>query len=175
MAEPVSLQTVLTYLTLISIPVGVFYHIMTLNNTRKNQKLTLETRQAQLFMQLYDQFRDKEFQKDISSIYNIWEWKDYDDFEEKYGRTTNPEKYSSYASVVTFFEGIGVLLNQGLIGRNLVDDMMSGVITRFWEKILPLVEEMRNIRRWPQYMEWFEYLYDEIKPIVEEQHPELRT
>jgi hypothetical protein len=42
----IDLQTVLTYLTLISVPVGVFYHIMTLRNTRKNQQLILETRRA---------------------------------------------------------------------------------------------------------------------------------
>ena len=49
----IDLQTLLTYLTLISVPFGVFYHIMTLNNTRKNQQMQLETRQAQLFFNLY--------------------------------------------------------------------------------------------------------------------------
>ena len=43
MAEPVSLQTLLTYLTPISIPVGVIYHIMTLRNTRKNKQPQLKT------------------------------------------------------------------------------------------------------------------------------------
>jgi hypothetical protein len=42
------IQTALTYLTLISVPVDVFYHIMTLRNTRRNQELQLETRHAQL-------------------------------------------------------------------------------------------------------------------------------
>jgi len=48
-AEPVSLQTLLTYLTLISVPVGVFYHVMTLRNTQRNRKLQLETRQTLQF------------------------------------------------------------------------------------------------------------------------------
>ena len=48
MAELVSLQTLLTYLTLISVPIGVFYHIMTLRNTRKNQQLILESRRARV-------------------------------------------------------------------------------------------------------------------------------
>jgi len=43
MAEPVSLQTLLTYLTLISIPVGVIYYIMTLRNTRKNKQPLMKT------------------------------------------------------------------------------------------------------------------------------------
>jgi len=55
-------ETLINLLALISIPIGVFYHIMTLNNTGKNQELTikaqnhaLETRQAQLFMNIYNQ------------------------------------------------------------------------------------------------------------------------
>jgi hypothetical protein len=54
----INIQALLTYLTLISIPVGVTFHIMTLNNTRKNQQQQLETRQAQLFMQMYNKLDD---------------------------------------------------------------------------------------------------------------------
>lgn len=53
MAEPVSLQTLLTYLTLISVPVGIFYYIMTLRNNSKNQRQTLDTRQTNILMNLY--------------------------------------------------------------------------------------------------------------------------
>ena len=171
----VDAQTISIVFAGLSITASIAYYASVLRNANKTQQQALETRQAQLFMQLYNQFRDKEFQRDISSIYNIWEWTDYNDFEDKYGRTTDSEKYSSFVSVITYFEGIGVLLNQGLIDKNLVDDMMSGVIIRFWEKIMPLVEETRHYRKWPQYMEWFEYLYKEIKPIAEAQHPELKT
>jgi len=57
MAEPVTLQTLLIYLTLISVSVGVFYHVMTLRNTRKKQQMQLDTRQAQMFTHLYSDFR----------------------------------------------------------------------------------------------------------------------
>ena len=56
----IDLQTILTYLTLISIPIGVLYHIMTLRNTSKNQQLQLESRQIQLYMQLLDRFASEE-------------------------------------------------------------------------------------------------------------------
>ena len=60
----VDIQTVLTYLTLISVPVGVAYHIMTLNNTRKNQQMQLDTRQAQLYTTLWNQsFNNPEWMK----------------------------------------------------------------------------------------------------------------
>jgi hypothetical protein len=61
MAEPVSIQTMLTYLTLISVPVGVFYHIMTLRNQSR-------TRQVQLFMQIYNRWTDPIFQENYLYI-----------------------------------------------------------------------------------------------------------
>jgi hypothetical protein len=39
----IDIQTVLTYLTLISIPVGVFYHITTLRNAEKARSTQLAT------------------------------------------------------------------------------------------------------------------------------------
>lgn len=74
-----------------------------------------------------------------------------------------------------FYEGIGVLVKRKLIDVNLVDDLMSGFILRSWEKIEPIIKEFRERENWPQAWEWIEYLYHQIKPIVEEQHPELKT
>jgi hypothetical protein len=34
---------------------------------------------------------------------------------------------------------------------------------------------MRKRLNYPQYGEWVEYLYNQINPIAEEQHPELKT
>jgi len=48
----VTYRMVLSTLQTTGILVGIFYYIMTLNNTRKSQRLTLESRQAQLFMQM---------------------------------------------------------------------------------------------------------------------------
>ena len=45
-------------MTLISVPVGVVYHIITLRNTKRNQELQLETRETQLFMSMYNRFQD---------------------------------------------------------------------------------------------------------------------
>ena len=56
-------QTLLGYLTPISLTVGVVYYILTLRNTRRNQEMQLETRQAQLFMQIYDRRSSSEMTK----------------------------------------------------------------------------------------------------------------
>ena len=169
------IQTILTYLTLISIPVGVFYHIMTLRNTRKNQELQLETRQAQLFMQIYNVFYSSEFQKNFWTFIDKWEFTDVDDFQERFNPNENTEVMVIINSLGGFFEGLGVMIHRKLIEASLVDDLLSGCIIQYWEKNLPLAEALRRDRGWPQYLEWSEYLYNVIKAIVDEQHPELQT
>lgn len=191
MAEPVTLQTLLTYLTLISVPVGVFYHIMTLRNTRKNQETQLETRQAQLFMNLYETYRSLEFRKQWTMILQQ-EWTDIDDFMEKYGSDNNPEAWSNWMSVASFFHGIGILVKKGLVQPSLLDELISPNVFMAWVMMGPIVKGFEEYVKRPSirnryrdaeghsfskiFKSWsgFEYLYDELKR-REQQQLELNT
>ena len=173
----IDIQTVLTYLTLISIPVGVVYHIMTLNNTRKNQELTLksqqlatETRQTQLFMQIYNRWTDPSFNENYFNLIDR-EWEDFDDWMARYGDQVKIR--ASNRAIDQYFEGIGVLVQRGLIDISLVDDMMSSLLISFWNKRKPLVYEARKRYNSPQIMEWTEYLYNKVIEVAKTQHPEL--
>jgi hypothetical protein len=160
MAEPVTLQTLLTYLTLISVPVGVFYHIMTLRNTRKNQELQLETRQAQLYMGLINTLRSPEFRRQWH-IAEAASWEDYDDFSTKYSAENNPEVLSAFTSVWAFFESVGTLVKKGLIDLGLVDGFLAGSLVGAWRWFEPLLIGDRDhfgANLWAD----FEYVYDEI-------------
>ena len=163
MAEPISIQTLLTYLTLISVPVGVFYHIMTLRNTRKNQELQLETRQAQLFMDVYRDFKRPEIQKAFNNIVYDWEWDSIEEFTEKYGRSNNYEEFHKYMLVYSVYEGLGVLIYRNLIDVNMIEELMRSYVVSFWEKMAPVIYVWRE--QWPLAAEWMEYLYKEVKKI----------
>ena len=152
--------------------VGIFYYVMTLNYTRKNQELQLETRQAGLFMQVYTRWSDRELIK-MQQEFTRWEWDDYDDWERKY--ESDVDSLSLRYTLGTFYEGIGVLMARGLIDPTLVDDLMSSAIMSYWRKIEPVVEEARKRSGYPQRFEWQEYLYNQILAISEKQHPELAT
>ena len=165
-----TLQTLLTFLTLFSVPVGVFYHIMTLRNTRKNQQLQLETRQAQLFTQLHSEFRRAETLRLYFKALQMT-WDDLDDFEKKYG-LENWEERIPYTSMSHFFEHLGVLLEEGLIDINLVIQIIGGTFKRFWEKFEPIVLERRIRESHPQYYDKMEYLYNEIEKLRGHQRKE---
>jgi hypothetical protein len=146
--------------------------MFTLRTNQRNYKATLDTRQAQLFMQMYTTFTSYEFKSKWNDIMHTWEWKNLEDFNSKYG-SSNSEEFSKFDIVGTFFEGIGVMVRRGLIDVTLVDDLMSGHVVSSWERFEPLIIKWRETMNWPQLLEWWEYLYREVKSIMEKQHPEL--
>jgi hypothetical protein len=169
----VNAQTISIIFAGLSIGLAAIYYMMTLRNSQKAQQLQLETRQAQMFMQLYDRFNQKEHQRTWTETIWRMDWDDYQDWYHKYGPETNPDGWSSMQSVHAFFEGIGVLVNRGLIDIKMVDDMMSSNIIITWEKFRPLIYQIREEWNVPQMWEWVEYLYDEIRNIMVAEHPEL--
>ena len=153
---------------------GFSYYVMTVRNAQKNQRLQLETRQAQLFMPIYSTYQSEDHIKAVSEIMK-WEWEDYDDYMAKYGSEANPEAYMMYRKVFGYLEGLGVLVRRGLIDPSLVDDLMSGLIIGYWEKFEPIFVERRRQLNWPQVGEQIEYLYNQVRPIAERQRRELTT
>ena len=124
-------------------------------------------------MSIYSTYSSTEFLKAWSEIMN-YPFKDYDDFESKYGFEVNPDAMVKGRMVNAYLEGIGVLMKKGLIDPSIVDDLMSGTIIRYWEKYEPYILEYRKRRDWPQTGEHVEYLYNKIKPIAIKQGKELR-
>ena len=106
MAEPISIQAVLSMLTPISLTVGVIYYILILRNTQRTQQLALETRQAQLFMQVWDHWKDIEYKKQAEQIYFKWNWQDLDDFMDKYGPVKNPDASGILIKKITIINTI---------------------------------------------------------------------
>ncbi|MFX0170255.1 MAG: hypothetical protein ACFE89_13015, partial [Candidatus Hodarchaeota archaeon] len=60
--------------------------------------------------------------------------------------------------VAYFFEALGMLLYRKLIDEQMVWDTFQ--IKHRWEKIAPVVKELRKELNEPRYIEWFEYLYN---------------
>ena len=165
----IELSTIRDLVAIFGVIAGFSYYVLTVRATRKNQQQQLETRQAQLFMQIYNLWYSTDFWKNWDNITN-YDFKDYDDYYEK----ITPEISYSSRSLFAFFEGLGVLVKRGLIAPSFIDDLMSAMVINFWEKMKPFYTEYRIRRNAPMVAEWIEYLYNTIKPIMEEQHPEVK-
>jgi hypothetical protein len=166
----IELSVIRDLVAIFGVIAGFTYYVMTVRNSQRMQQMTLETRQAQLFMQVYDRWASRDMTK-MEYEFQQWEWDDYDDYVSKYH---DLENRSLRTTIGKYYEGIGVLVKRGLIDPTFVDDLMSSAIMKYWEKYEPIAKEDR--KRWmPMAAEYQEYLYTMIKPIVEIQYPELKT
>ena len=168
----IDIQTISIVIAAASIVIGVSDSILRSRYAREERRRELETRQAQLFMQIFDNFHQPEF-LDKFADFLTWHWNDYKDFMERYG-PKNPKAWYSFGSIAAFFEGIGVLVHRKFIDADLVSQLMARHIVLFWERTRPISEGLRKQFKLPEVDIWVEYLYNKIKPIVEKQQQELR-
>ncbi len=145
----VDIQTVSIVIASASIAAAAIYYVMQIRHQTRSRDTELVTR-------LYSTFTRKEFQQELQQIIDHFQsGMSYSEFMKKYGAMV-PE-------TGLFFEELGVLLHRKLIDISLVDDLFSGFIIRFWEASKPVAEEARKQLAYPQYGEWVEYLYNEMK------------
>jgi len=160
----IDIQTISIVLACASISIAALYYSFTLRYTRMNLKNTLETRQAQLFMQIYTPFASKELQHCYRDAM-LMQWENYEDWRRKYydqDSGSGREAYESSLAISHYFEGIGMLVQQGLLDISFVESLMASHVIRLWTKMEPVVMERRkNIMRFGVF-EHLEYLYREL-------------
>lgn len=158
----VDLQFILSILPVMSMAVALIYYAMNLRNANKTQKTAQETRQAQLFMHIYDIFTSEQIIETSIEIMSQWQWDNFEEFQEKYGAIANPTAYVKFIKIINFFEGVGILLKRGLIDLDFVYDMMGAPLNMVWEKIHPVILGMRSFYDDPDLWANSEYLINEF-------------
>ena len=121
----------------------------------------VRTRQTELVIGLYSQVTSKEWEEAYTKVLTT-EFKDYDDFADKYGSLISSKPIPmALDRVCRFYEQLGILLHKKLIDIDLVYNLFS--VTRPWTKVKPMVEGVRKQLSQPSLYEWFEYLYNEVQ------------
>jgi hypothetical protein len=128
-----------------------------------NLRYQNRTRQAQLFMQVHARWADRAFIKGFYDILNIWDWKDFDDWGSKYGQRSNEEAFLTFCEIIWYFDGVGLLVREGLIDIGLVEAIYLDRVINLWEKGYTLAMGLRELNQNPDYYGNFEYLYREMK------------
>jgi len=161
MIDLAMLQVVRDFVAIFGVIAGFSYYVLAVRNTRKNQQLQLETRQAQLFMSLYNRFSETEYNEKLNEFLTS-EWDTWKDMYDKSVPTADPKAYSRMMSLLHYFEGIGVLVQRKQIDPDLVADLMSNTTLQVWNKFKPILEEVREVFKRPSSFEGFEYLAEQI-------------
>ena len=126
-----------------------------------NMRTTLQTRQAQLFMQLYSIYESKEFLRDYTDIWR-YEYSDINDWMQKYHPLKNPDAYASFMRVGRFYEGVGILVEKKLISMDLVMELMREAILYNWDRLKVYAYGQREITHMPIWVH-FENLANDVR------------
>ena len=167
----VDLGLILSFIQAFGIIVGIAYYIMNIQNNQRNQQLQLETRQTQLFMDLYRIFSDKDY-------YTAWDTfqdnkgKSVDELKKLY--SNDPDFRGGVIKWVWYFEGLGVLVREGLLDIRLIALLMTGLLKQWWEFWGPVAKELSIEWNWPRYVVETEYLYNELMKYLEK-HQEIKA
>ena len=184
MVDLAEIQTAYYMVAATGVLIAAIFYILNLRISQRNQELmlkaqeqsaraqqqTLETRQAQMFMNIYQQTTSKDF----TSAYNKFissQWENYSESREIFQKK---EFADDFYILGMYFEGLGVLVKEGYLPIRLVALLLTGMTRSFWEKLKPIVDEARVDMG---YVRWFsetEYLYDELLRYLDK-HPELWT
>jgi len=135
-----------------------------------NMRTTLQTRQAQLFMQLYDRWTF-----DIAD--KFWDFLDDDisTAEELFDRQKTDKEFRRRTAILSrYHEGVGVLVRFGLLDIRYIAYLASWPTRMYWEKLKPIIEDIRRLQNAPRSDSESEYLYNELMKYLEK-HSELKT
>lgn len=163
---------------------GFTYYVITVRNAQKTRELTLkaqehtlETRETQLFMSIFNKFTSREFTKAFERILS-WEFTGEKEFHEKYGwfhedggwkreEDIDFDDSADFNMVLNWFEGLGVLMRRGLISSELVFEIMYGGVGYFYRKVEPMILELRE-RTGNEVLRDLEYVYREVQRLRDE-------
>ena len=146
------------YVSVIVASVGLVGAVIYYITDHRNQA---RMRKTDLIMRLYATFMSKEFQEaDVNVI--MLDVQDLAEYQDKYGPYPSEHPmHIAFRMVAAFFEALGILLKKNLIETDLAYEIF--VVHQRWEKLWPIIRDLRTELDFPEYMDNFEYLYDETQ------------
>ncbi|MGD0805325.1 MAG: hypothetical protein ABSA11_14800 [Candidatus Bathyarchaeia archaeon] len=154
--------------TLTAAFVGVRSYIGSNRRAEDARTRELDTRQAQLFMGIYEAMYSESFQESaIESLYMK-----INDINEYISMIEDPQRSKKFSIWGMWLEGQGVLVREGFVDVKLVAELTGGLIVMWWRKWGPFILSFRRMGDNSRHMVEAEYL---VRRVVEYGvlHPEL--
>jgi hypothetical protein len=185
LVELADIQTAYYMVAATGVLVAAVFYILNLRISQRNQELslkaleqsakaqqqTLETRQAQMFMNIYQQRTSKEYIQASHRIMEESQWSTWVELQENW---RDKDFREAFNVVGTYYEGLGVLVREGFLNIRMIALLMCGETLRFWEKVGPVIGDARKDMDYSRFLSESEYLCLELVKYLGD-HPELRT
>ncbi len=154
MVDLALLQSVSYIVGALGVCVAAFYYTLNLRETTKNRRITFTNSMMQ-------QLLTEEGVRREMDCYTM-QWKDFNDFMQKYDSRVNPDNYSKRLSLWLMYDSIGHLYRSGLIDLDTVANVGQAFILWDWLKFKPIIEEYRKTELGPRSFSNWEYLSETI-------------
>ena len=148
-----TLSNVLQILQTTGILVGIIYYITIMRNQQKS-------RRSEILKGYLDERSNVDDALRYAYVQSL-EWDNYDDFQIRYGRTSNPEAWAKWKTYLVKFDDYGLMLKRGLIHLDDFYELSERSVPSLWKKFEPIILEDRN-RGDTTTMKWLEYLVEEM-------------
>ena len=133
---------------------GVIYYILDIRHQSRLRQTESVIRLSPFF-----NMNARELQEAITQVCSI-EYENYDDYLERY--SGKPEN-TMLKMLGNYFEGMGILVSKKLVEVDIVYNFWGDIIQSSWEKIKPLIADMRKDSGAHNMFVFWEYLYNEMK------------
>ena len=150
-------------LTGIGLMASILYYASILRNANRTQRMQLETRKVQLFMNIDATRGSPEFQKLFYRVTFLDEWKDIDDYFAKHGPENNLDAYSEHLFIWQKIDTLGLLLEKNVIDLSYFDDLLKISVLAAWDKFEPVINALKVRINQPNLYNQFERLANEIR------------
>jgi hypothetical protein len=165
MVDLALLQSVSYIAGALGVCIAAIFYVLNLRISQRNMKQTLETRKLQFVTSITSQLLSEEGQRRYGELLNM-EWKDYDDFEKKYGSDYNLDNYAKRMNVWKTYNTLGMLVREKLIEPEVLYRINDVNPCFMWSKFKDIIVEQRKRYGAKHSFSDFELVNDEILRVM---------
>ena len=163
----IELSTIRDLVAIFGVIAGFSYYVLMVRNQSKERKI-------QNFMTLLERRRTPQTYRDSFQILQI-EWKDYNDYIEKYDSSVDLENASLRNAIWAFYDGVGLSLKENMIDAETVYSLLGMQSLLVWFKWETVIKKIREGTLGDDWMENFEYLANRMIKMRQERGKKLPT
>jgi hypothetical protein len=173
MVDITLLQSVSYIAGALGVCIAAIFYVLNLRISQRNMKQTLETRKLQFVTSITSQLLSEEGQRRYGELLNM-EWKDYDDFEKKYGSDYNMDNYAKRLNVWSTYNTMGMLVREKLIEPEVIYIIDEINPCYQWSKFKDVIAENRKRYGGVDSLSDFEFLNNELLRIKFSKDPSFK-
>jgi hypothetical protein len=149
--------------------VGIVYYITIMRNQQRAQREAEKSRRNEL---VYGKLQNisLEYATSFNEVMTLRDWRDPEEWEEKYGRNNNLEAFSKWNYIIRHYTLAGLLLKQGADPEIIFDLYPYGAVINLYELFKPIIEHKKKVESWD--FTNLDYLYSEAIKMWREKNPD---